>query len=783
MKYCTNCGNKLNPSNKFCTNCGKEIKSEPVKKEVKQPKEFNVNNLILYVGVSLVILATFIFAICTWENMSGLFKISFLTFETLLFFIISFTFAKIKNNGLSKAFYLLAVMMIPIILYTIPVYGLLGDYLSYKGAGIYVYLAISNLLCTGIYFMSYMLLRTKAYTFISYTFAYGTILSAFLAFERSISFVMIASLVFILLVIILNFILRKDSFFKRSLTLFTSILFSILSVYMIFAIFIEFNDSYIKGFDSINLNLVLIAVLYLANSFVFIYQNRKSVYTYVSPFVILPNIFVIIACLVKSTLLGVCIFAGAALVIYVLYLLYKNKYLNITSKIVTYIALYLMLLCTLSGTNYNSDMYIGMAIVGAITLGFNIINRFKENFKWVSDALIPFACIFIVFGTVKTFIDFSNIFIVLLLASVYLVVYMFLKAFNKPINKIYYIYAISSMIVAILMCTYTTGSIYVIFLNILLVLLFIFVSFMEKQSALNIITFIVLACSLLKIKLLFDIDERIIFACISLIAIVVGIIIRNTNKVLSKIYLYLGQILSLILALTISTYTQYIVTALIGVLYVISFVSICLFNNSKPFRIIAEMVGLILIFLIINSIITVTLFSTIITLFVYMTVLVVFGLTGKEKAGTNIILSTVCLIPYYDYVFNSGNTFGITNQLVILPFIVYLFVLAFYFKMSDKARFHVILWPLLVLSTIAINTTTVGVIFALTLALAYIFIGIIKKYRYLVTYGIIYIFVTIVVELMKLFDNLALLIAVLALGLILILYVVINEVYKSKKNK
>ena len=59
MKYCTNCGNKLNPSNKFCTNCGKEIKKEPIKKEVKEvkePREFNVNNLILYVGVSLVIL-------------------------------------------------------------------------------------------------------------------------------------------------------------------------------------------------------------------------------------------------------------------------------------------------------------------------------------------------------------------------------------------------------------------------------------------------------------------------------------------------------------------------------------------------------------------------------------------------------------------------------------------------------------------------------------------------------------------------------------------------------
>ena len=109
--------------------------------------------------------------------------------------------------------------------------------------------------------------------------------------------------------------------------------------------------------------------------------------------------------------------------------------------------------------------------------------------------------------------------------------------------------------------------------------------------------------------------------------------------------------------------------------------------------------------------------------------------------------------------------------------------MTFYFKMSDKARFHVILWPLIVFSMIAFNATTIGTIISLALSLGYIFIGIIKKYRFLVTFGVTYMIVTIVIELTRLFNNLALLIAVLALGIILILYVVINEVYKSKKNK
>ena len=422
-----------------------------------------------------------------------------------------------------------------------------------------------------------------------------------------------------------------------------------------------------------------------------------------------------------------------------------------------------------------------MGIVGIIVLGFNIINRFIEKFKWISDGLIPLSCIFIVFGFIKYFIDVPNVFILLILASIFLVVYMFLKAFKKPLNKVYYIYALGSLIVSMFMCTYGTSFIYIIFLNVLLVILFIYVSFTERLSFLNIITFMVLAVSLLNVQYLFDIDIRIIFACISLIAIVVGIILRTSKKVLSKFYLYSGEILSLILPLTITSYTQYVVISLIGILFVINFVSICLFNNTKPFRIIAEMVGLILIFLIINAIIEVTLISIIITLFIYMTVLVIFGLTGKEKAGTIIILSTVCLIPYYDYALSYST--GIENQLIIIPFIIYLFVMTFYFKMSDKARFHVILWPLIVFSMIAFNATTIGTIISLALSLGYIFIGIIKKYRYLVTFGVTYMVVTIVIELTRLFNNLAILIAVLALGIILILYVVINEVYKSKKNK
>ncbi len=784
MNFCTNCGNKLKKGSNFCTNCGKKINEskEVVKSEKKEVKDFNVNNLVLYVGVALVILSTFIFAICTWENMSGLFKISFLTFETLLFFIISFVFAKIKNNGLSKAFYMMAVLMIPVILYTIPVYSLLGNYLSYEGAGIFVYLAISNLICAAVYLLSYFLLNVKAYTFISYAFIYALIMCIFLAFERSMEFIIISTLVFVLLVIIINLINNKDNFFRRSITWFTSILFSLFSIFMIGAIVVTFNKSYITGFASINIYLILITILYLVDTFIFIYQNRNHVFKYVSPIVIIPVILTILSCSIENKIVLSSIFAGSCLVIYLLYLLYKDAYLKITSKIITYISLYVLIFIAMCNTAYY-DYYLILGIVAIFTLGFNLINRFTEKNPIMSDILVPLSSIFIVVGFSKYYIYQlqNDLFLTLLIATVLIVVYMFLRAFNQKNNKIYYIYSMVTLVLSMFMCNSYTDGILIIFLNALLFMLFIFVSFTEKSKLINVITYITLVFSIIEIRFLIDIDVRILLACISLISIIVGIILTITKVKLNKFYLYFGEILALLLSLVAFIEPSNILITLVGVLFVVCFISIVLYNNTNAFRIIAEMLGMLLIFNILNTLISVTLFSTLISLFLYMSILVILGLTGKEKGSTIILLSTVSLIPYYNLVLNSNTE--ILNQLVILPFIVYLFVLTFFFKMKEQARMHSIIWPLIVFSTIAINTTTVGIIIALGLALAYIFIGIFKKYRYLVTFGIIYVFVIVVFELFKMFNNIALLVAVLAVGLALIIYVVINEVYKSRKNK
>ena len=229
--------------------------------------------------------------------------------------------------------------------------------------------------------MSYLLLKTKAYTYISYVFIYAFITCIFLSIEKSLVFTILAGLVFVLLTIIFNFIDRRDSYFKKSITRFTSIIFSIFSVYMVFALNVAFKVDLIKTFGSINVYLILIVVLFLVNNFIFIYQNRKEFYTYFSPFIIMPMLLSMLAAFVKDDKIYMCLFAASALIIYSIYLIFRHKYLKITTKIVTYIALCSVTFIALCCAIADPDYYVVLAITSLIFLGFTILNRFTENFK------------------------------------------------------------------------------------------------------------------------------------------------------------------------------------------------------------------------------------------------------------------------------------------------------------------------------------------------------------------------------------------------------------------
>lgn len=56
MKYCTNCGHKLNEDDLYCTDCGKAVKEEKVVKEDSSNKKDITGYIIIGVFILLGIL-------------------------------------------------------------------------------------------------------------------------------------------------------------------------------------------------------------------------------------------------------------------------------------------------------------------------------------------------------------------------------------------------------------------------------------------------------------------------------------------------------------------------------------------------------------------------------------------------------------------------------------------------------------------------------------------------------------------------------------------------------
>ena len=150
MKYCVKCGNKLNENVNYCSKCGNSLINNKEKPKEKN-KEDNKEKLLLIIGTILIIIASIAFAFANWNEMSSMFKVLFLSIECLLFLSLAIFSKRVGFKIPYKFLWFIGIAFIPIIFNLIGADKLLGDYLSYDGNGMYVYLAISTLICAIIY--------------------------------------------------------------------------------------------------------------------------------------------------------------------------------------------------------------------------------------------------------------------------------------------------------------------------------------------------------------------------------------------------------------------------------------------------------------------------------------------------------------------------------------------------------------------------------------------------------------------------------------------------------
>ena len=129
------------------------------------------NNLILVTGAVLVILSAILFLATTWSTSTNYIK----TIVLVLMFIVFLATSKIAKDVMhlpqtSKAFYYIALFYLPILFFSISLFGLFGPYLSINGEGKYVFLSIGSIIVSIIYYLENIkqesiLLKCSSYVF------------------------------------------------------------------------------------------------------------------------------------------------------------------------------------------------------------------------------------------------------------------------------------------------------------------------------------------------------------------------------------------------------------------------------------------------------------------------------------------------------------------------------------------------------------------------------------------------------------------------------------------
>ena len=137
------------------------VKQEKIAKQIIEEKKKTTKNaegiknkFILMTGAILIVLAAIVFLTSTWETIPNLIKTTVILLLAGVFLGAS-KIAKdvFKLEETANTFLYIALAYIPISLFSISIFGLLGDYLSIYGAGKNLYFFISSGILSVVYYM------------------------------------------------------------------------------------------------------------------------------------------------------------------------------------------------------------------------------------------------------------------------------------------------------------------------------------------------------------------------------------------------------------------------------------------------------------------------------------------------------------------------------------------------------------------------------------------------------------------------------------------------------
>lgn len=771
MNYCTNCGNKLKENSNFCTSCGKPTKNEleKIKAKKQEEKEKRKDKTILWLGTLLVIVASIIFAFTNWENMGSVFKIVFLIVESLIFFITSFVYKKLNNESSYKAMWFLGTIFIPIILNLVAEYELFGNYLSYSGSGIFVYLALSSFICAVMYYLSYKFIKSNVFLYLGHIFLYLVVVFTLYVFKLDIVLEN-NNLILIILSFINLIIIALNIFIKnRSINIFMSFIMLVL----FFITIIYFDISY---YDSNTIFLLFTYIFEIASLFILIKVSKKNFIIYLYP------IFIYLLSTQAITQLNlynlqVYILILVSILLYLILRSISNKAINIISFILLLIISYSSLI------NANANIILSCSI---ILLGLYIfiikcnIGRVESS---ISEILLPVNIYLIISSLFDLFVSVKPELILLISSIICFTIFNIFDEKNKKnnLNKVFEISAyilvlISSFIIILFESTLTSFMLN----EFLWIYYFLYAFIKKKKKAESISMFSISIANLILCSISLDIKLYYVILTISTILTIIYILSNRIGLKNKNLLVYFSYSFMILLSLfNIKEYSMFAFMCNI-LLYVILYY---IYNKREKipfiFKYIFTLLGFILIYRLFDYFIDKEVIANLFTLITYIIIIISMYLLEIDSDRKITCYIPVITIPYINLVNNVDIFSDIKIELIAMLIILLTMIIFEKIRPFKDTKLDDI-FEVIVLIIIYLSIAQETITFNYIVSALYLFYGIIKKKDIFVTLGIVLILLSTLINLIQAFSTLATIFVILVIGISLIGYVLYKE---TKKNK
>ncbi len=659
IKYCPNCGVDLtdNTVNTVVTKkeeqpvVNNEVEKDKVVVKTKPKNDTSIkNSFILIAGALLIIISAITLLTTTWNYSHDIFKTIIISFMFVVFLGSSYIARdKLQLNVIGKVFLYIAMAYLPLIFLSISLFSLFGDYLSIYGEGNYIYLAISSILLSIIYYIG---MKRNKDVFIS---LYGNIFHLLsviflsLIFSNNIYIIMFALTVYTFVYTLFN--INNISYYSlkidKILLIIYTISFLVISVFL--SMFISINIFYI-------LSLILDIIL-----FYFLLSLKTS--NIINPLLILfislnlPSLFN------KSMDLYIIFMLLGSMIIFILDYVNNRRarLLNYIYITVSICSLYLIALFSIN------SLSLGMFLLGYLLVSI-LYNIYSDNGKELSSIIIPLVILLII-----THIGYYLDITVLFMTIIFSIIFIFSCLINIKDKFLKYSLNIASVV---FMSIYYLIQIFSYLNNITFILsicLFgvLFIMFaLTKKSWYKIISYIYLNIAFTYMISNFDINIDTAYGIfISLLIIFVIELINKFKNKTGTIFLFIQFIFSFLL---IFGFDNNIVLLLATVLLY----ELYLYINKKDIKFNYLPLSTIGLFCLLNYD---SIYSSVLSVIVFGILLL---LSNKEKS-----------IPPMTYLFSLF--FLLTDFNKYLKLIVLIIVFGYYLYIFKKDVFKLILYVLI----------------------------------------------------------------------------------------